>query len=163
MMQELGARLKDATGKEYPWSQRKIKWVFCEVGDFDFSSQFFCSCLAHVINLATQALISAYSKSSHFDPKNPEAHVPTSRDEVGLIRAIAVKVCIRPLMLFLKSWKQILIQERSSSKRKAMWKTVQSKGGIAKPVQLIIDMKVRWSSTYLMLHRAEGKKTVRTL
>jgi hypothetical protein len=44
-----------------------------------------------------------------------------------------------------------------------MWKTVQSKGGIAKPVQLIIDMKVRWSSTYLMLHRAEANKMVSTV
>jgi hypothetical protein len=59
----------------------------------------FRSCLAHVINLATQALISTYSKSPHFDPKNPEAHVPTSRDEVGLVRAIAVKVCIKLLLL----------------------------------------------------------------
>ena len=53
-----------------------------------------CSCLAHVINLATQTLISTYSKSPHFDPKNPEAHIPTSRDEVGLVRAISVKVCL---------------------------------------------------------------------
>lgn len=53
------------------------------------------SCLAHVINLATQALISTYGKSPHFDPKNPEAHVPTSHDEVGLVRAISVKVCIK--------------------------------------------------------------------
>lgn len=52
------------------------------------------SCLAHVINLATQMLISTYSKAPHFDPRNPEGHVPTSRDEVGLVRAIAVKVCI---------------------------------------------------------------------
>ena len=37
-------------------------------------------------------LISTYSKSPHFDPKQPDAHVPTSRDEVGLIRAIVVKV-----------------------------------------------------------------------
>jgi hypothetical protein len=51
------------------------------------------SCLAHVINLATQALIATYSKSPHFDPKNPEAHIPTSRDKVGLVRAIVVKVC----------------------------------------------------------------------
>ena len=51
-----------------------------------------CSCLAHVINLATQALIATYSKSPHFDPKNPKAHIPTSRDEVGLVRAIVVKV-----------------------------------------------------------------------
>jgi hypothetical protein len=57
----------------------------------------FCSCLAHIINLATQTLISTYSKAPHFDPTNPEAHVPTSRDEVGLVRAIAVKVHINLL------------------------------------------------------------------
>ena len=56
------------------------------------------SCLAHVINLATQALIAVYSKTPHFDPANPEEHLkvaqedPTHRDEVGLVRAIAVKV-----------------------------------------------------------------------
>jgi len=59
----------------------------------------FCSCLAHVINLATQALISTYSKAPHFDPKNPEAHEPTSRDEVGLVRAITVKVYIMSPLL----------------------------------------------------------------
>jgi hypothetical protein len=52
-----------------------------------------CSCLAHVINLATQMLISSYSKAPHFDPNQPDAHIPTSRDEVGLVRAIVVKVC----------------------------------------------------------------------
>ncbi len=50
------------------------------------------SCLAHVINLTTQALIAMYSKSPHFNPKNPEAHIPTSHDEVGLVRAIVIKV-----------------------------------------------------------------------
>lgn len=50
------------------------------------------SCLAHVVNLATQKLIKSYSKSPHFDPKKPDAQVPTSRDEVGLVRAIVVKV-----------------------------------------------------------------------
>jgi hypothetical protein len=50
------------------------------------------SCLSDVINLATQALISTYSKLPHFDPKNPDAHIPITRDEVGLIRTIAVKV-----------------------------------------------------------------------
>ena len=55
------------------------------------------SCLAHVINLATQALISTYSKSPHFDPKQPDAHIPTSRDEVGLVRAIVVKVRVGTL------------------------------------------------------------------
>jgi hypothetical protein len=50
------------------------------------------SCLAHVVNLAMQKLIKSYSKSPHFDPKKPDAHIPTSRDEVGLVRAIVVKV-----------------------------------------------------------------------
>lgn len=59
-----------------------------------------CSCLAHVINLATQSLISSYSKSPHFDPVHPEAHVPTTRDEVGLVRAIVVKVSL--VILFIK-------------------------------------------------------------
>src|ERR1700733_15956099 len=43
-----------------------------------------------------------------------------------------------------------------------MWKTVQARAGIARPVQLILNMKVRWSSTYLMLDRAEHNQTVST-
>ena len=52
-------------------------------------------------------------------------------------------------------------QECSSLKRKEMWKTIQIKENSPKVVQLILDMKVRWSSTYLMLDRAEKKKDVR--
>lgn len=54
--------------------------------------------LAHIINLATQALIGAYSKSKHYKPAEPEAHVPPTdfleglHDEVGLVQAISVKV-----------------------------------------------------------------------
>ena len=54
-------------------------------------------CLAHVINLATQALIKTHTKSKHYNPASPEEHIPTTtgqnRDEIGLIRAISVKVC----------------------------------------------------------------------
>ena len=44
-----------------------------------------------------QALISTYSKSNHFDAANPTVHEPDvdawgDRDEVGLVRAITVKV-----------------------------------------------------------------------
>jgi hypothetical protein len=52
------------------------------------------SCLTHIINLGTQALIGTYSNSPHFDLKNPDAHIPVDRDEVGLVRAIVVKVRI---------------------------------------------------------------------
>jgi hypothetical protein len=48
------------------------------------------------------------------------------------------------------------VQERSSSKRKEMWKTIQIKESSQKVVQLILDMKV--PSTYLMLDQAERKK-----
>jgi hypothetical protein len=117
------------------------------------------SCLAHVINLATQALISTYSKSPHFDPNKPEAHIPTTRDEVGLIRAIAVKV---GHFFVFDSMQTIRIsQQKSSAKRKQMFKTIQSEAGVSIPKQLLIDMKVRWSSTYFMLHRAESNKKVR--
>jgi hypothetical protein len=43
------------------------------------------------------------------------------------------------------------IQERSSLKRKEMWKTIQIKATGRCVLQLILDMKVQWSSTYLML------------
>ncbi|KAJ7659106.1 ribonuclease H-like domain-containing protein [Mycena polygramma] len=60
------------------------------------------------------------------------------RDEIGLVRAIAVK-------------------ERSSAKRKDLFKTIQLRrqsdpAEVAK--QMVLDMKVRWSSTYAMLDRA---------
>ncbi len=55
----------------------------------------------------------------------------------------------------------VSIQERSSSKRKEMWKTVQIRANISQPVQLILNMKVWWSSMYFMLDQAERKKEVR--
>ena len=41
-----------------------------------------------------------------------------------------------------------------------MWKTIQIRANNGPPVQLILDMRVQWSSTYLMLDRAERKKDV---
>jgi hypothetical protein len=53
-------------------------------------------CIAHIINLATQALISTWSKAKYYVPDTEDAHVPDTsaaeRDELGLIRAICVKV-----------------------------------------------------------------------
>lgn len=56
------------------------------------------SCLAHVINLTTWVLISTYSKLPHFDPKQPDAYVLMYHNEVGLVRAIVVKVCTDMLL-----------------------------------------------------------------
>jgi hypothetical protein len=53
------------------------------------------------------------------------------------------------------------VQEHSSAKQKEMWKTIQMKANSdVRPVQLILDMKVRWSSTYMMLDCAERKREV---
>ena len=54
--------------------------------------------MAHIINLATQAVISTCSKAKFYSG-DPEDDVVSEdlgeleRDEVGLIRAICVKVC----------------------------------------------------------------------
>ena len=85
------------------------------------------SCLTHVINLAMQMLILTYSKSLHYDPKQPDMHIPVVHDEVGLVRAIIVKVwgilyILHPNLISLTT-----IQEHSSSKQKEIWKTVQIK------------------------------------
>ena len=54
-------------------------------------------CLAHIINLATQALISTRSKSKYYsgdlyDDNLLEDSGASERDEIGLVRAICVKV-----------------------------------------------------------------------
>jgi hypothetical protein len=90
MMKELAMCLKNNTDKKYDWKKQKIKFVYSLTGSFQILTA--DSCLAHVINLTTQMLISTYSNSPHFDLKQPDVHIPTSRDEVGLVRAIVVKV-----------------------------------------------------------------------
>jgi hypothetical protein len=57
-------------------------------------------CLAHIINLATQAFISTHSKSKHYDPAEPDADLTgdNGRDVVGLVRAISVKVALTLLL-----------------------------------------------------------------
>jgi len=55
-------------------------------------------CLAHIINLATQAVISTCSKSKFYsgnpeDEPIPEDLTAVEHDEIGIVRAICVKVC----------------------------------------------------------------------
>ena len=68
-------------------------------------------------------------------------HIPDltahNHDEVGLVWAISVKA-------------------QSSSQRKALFKTVQEQNSV-KALQLLLDMKIRWGSTYVMLSRAESQ------
>ncbi|KAN0105734.1 hypothetical protein V8E52_010746 [Russula decolorans] len=86
-------------------------------------------CLAHIINLATQALISTHSKSKHYDPAEPDADLT-----VGNGRDVA----------------------RSSAKRKQLFADLQRHRNMKPICQLLINMPVRWSSTYIMTSQTES-------
>ncbi|KAF8240106.1 hypothetical protein L208DRAFT_1234533, partial [Tricholoma matsutake] len=87
-------------------------------------------CLAHIINLATQALITTYSKSKHYNPADPDANLAgPEHDEVGLVRAICVKAF-------------------SSAKHKQLFTDIQTRGSAKTIHQLLLDMAMHWSSTY---------------
>ncbi|KZS86732.1 hypothetical protein SISNIDRAFT_491693 [Sistotremastrum niveocremeum HHB9708] len=57
--------------------------------------QSFFRCMAHVIDLATQALLKSRSKAPHYNPYDTDAHLPEGdaerRDDIGLVCAISVK------------------------------------------------------------------------
>ena len=63
-----------------------------------------CSCVEHIINTVTQAVILSYSKSKFYEPtdKDEDTSFITTRDEIGIIRAIAVKVLIILLLYILR-------------------------------------------------------------
>ena len=95
-----------------------------------------------------QVLLSAYSESKAYNPKEPDADLIAMhgirRDKVGVVRMICVK-------------------ERSSAKRKEIFQKIQLQAKVnhpprERPLQLLLDMPVRWSSTYLMLERADHLK-----
>ena len=92
----------------------------------DTPSQCFLRCLAHIINLAAQAVISARSKSKYYNGNPADDHLPedlaaNERDEIGIVCAICIKVCIRFLQLTLSAdlWVRRLARQpsrRSSSR-----------------------------------------------
>ena len=146
MMRELAKHLEISTSKKYNWRKQKVKCIGC--------------CLAYVIDLAMQMLILTYSKSPHYDPKQPDVHIPVVHDEVGLVRAIVVKVWVILYILCPNLISLTTIQKCSSSKQKEIWKTIQIKASHKQVVQLILNMRIWWSSTYMMLDQAEQKKEV---
>ncbi|KAG6882055.1 hypothetical protein C0992_012881, partial [Termitomyces sp. T32_za158] len=79
-----------------------------------------------------------FDELSAAEDDNGPPELITQRDEIGLIHLIAAK-------------------ERSSAKRKQLFLDLQRKVN-QRPRQLLGDMPVRWSSTYVMLDRAETLK-----
>ncbi|KAJ7889669.1 hypothetical protein B0H13DRAFT_1887938 [Mycena leptocephala] len=132
MMVESAFQIRRVTGRKYDGKERRFRVLS------DLSSSIL-TCLAHIINLVTlQAVIKTCSKLKCYDPHAPEEHVPdlteSHRDFLGIVRAIAVK-------------------EHSSTKREELFRSLQQKAGSKTVLQLILDMIIRWSSTYAMLHR----------
>ena len=119
------------------------------------------------INLATQVMIAAWSKSKHYNPHDIDEHMPTltatDHDELGLIRAIVVKVsCLSTGIVGETIYILIILKERSSPQRKELFKTIQHQVGID-PIQLLLDMKIHWGSTHVMLKRSLSCRTVSLL
>jgi hypothetical protein len=56
-----------------------------------FNSDYLFRCLAHIVNLATQAVISTHSKS-RYNNGNPDDIAAPMQDEIGIIQAICIKV-----------------------------------------------------------------------
>ena len=98
MLTEFARCYKMRTGKIYDVAKMHIRRVLLILGCV-ISTNYSPRCLAHIINLATQALISTQSKSKYFSPHDDQdgdnldaMSDGAERDEVGLIRAICVKV-----------------------------------------------------------------------
>ena len=119
-------------------------------------------CLAHIINLATQAVISTRSKAKFYDGSPDENELPedlgaVERDEIGIVRAICVKVCAISVRFLCDPHLTSDMKARSSAQRKEAFQAIQRRRNM--PVlQLLVDMKVRWSSTFIMLTHAESRR-----
>ena len=64
-------------------------------------------CSSHSVNLGSQKFMRTYSKAPHYDPLNPDAHIPTDRDEVGSLDicdgCFVGEYCFK-LLVFGSSW-----------------------------------------------------------
>lgn len=103
MLVEFARLIKLKTGLIWNPVERRIGYVCAPL--VSTLTKHFRRCLAHIINIATQKLISAYSKAPHFNAHEPTAHIPDTsesmRDEIGLVRAISVKASLCSSLLFL--------------------------------------------------------------
>jgi hypothetical protein len=98
MLKELALRYQKKTGKVYDYKNRHVRYAQAHVIGINHLVPF-SRCLAHIINLATQALIKTRSEAKYYNPheENKEdfdGADGAERDELGLVQAICVKVCV---------------------------------------------------------------------
>ena len=95
MLQEFAKHMWLQERKIFDPIADRIRWVFiCYFLQLFHTKVFDNRCLAHIINLATQAFIMMHSKSRHYNPADPDADLigdNVGRDAVGLVRAICVR------------------------------------------------------------------------
>lgn len=108
------------------------------------TSHLSCRCLAHIINIATQALIAAYSSTPHLtintSLNNLDATFATFAN-VAKCNGIGI-ICL------------IAVKARLSPRRGAMLRDLHTAKEIRVALNLILNMRVRWSSTLAMLEQA---------
>jgi hypothetical protein len=97
MIQEFARCYNLKTGTSFDVKRRQIRYA--QRPSTINTKLFLYRCLAHIINLATQAVISTHSKSKYYsrDPEDdtvPEDVGTGDQDEIGIIQAICVKVSI---------------------------------------------------------------------
>lgn len=102
MLQEFADCYKLKTGSTFNVKRRQIRYVITNILLRQGSVSCMCRCLAHIINLATQAIISTYSKAKYYSGDPGEDNLPDNlgssvRDEIGIVRAVCVKVCQFPV------------------------------------------------------------------
>ena len=95
MLGEFAYRIKHGTGKLWISKKHCIRYVILvKSSELLFM---FGRCLAHVCHLATRALISTHSKAPFYDPESADVGLSEANgfwDEIGLVRAIVVKVSL---------------------------------------------------------------------
>jgi hypothetical protein len=106
-----------------------------------------------------QVLISTHSKSKHYNLAEPDADftVGNGHDVIGLVWAICVKAThIRSPFMHGNPSLTKCIQAHSSAKWKQLFADLQCCVNMKPIRQLLIDMPVHWSSTYIMTSRIES-------
>ena len=123
MLQEFARCYNIKTGTSFDVKCRQIRHVMSKNPGSILNLLY--RCLAHIINLATQAVISTRSKSKYYsgDPEAetvPEDVGTGDRDEIGIVRAICVKVCLSfihwPFFTYLWNRHALRRNESSSSR-----------------------------------------------